>query len=346
MSYELRTPLTSIGGFAELLGGGYAGELSPKAGDYVSAILESVEPTIEADQRRSRPHHRRHTGRGVGEGAGRYRRALPCGRGDSQAARRRKVPEAGRRNRLLGRASAGRRAAVERVDRAPAPKRDRLHGTERPDRAVRAGDKKQAIIRIVDNGTGIRRKTCRVSSIVSIAWRRWVFAVRRLLASACRSLVNSSRRMAARWRSSPRKAKERPCHCRSPAAPDDLAERRETAAAGAALAQASRAGDVITLSVRSASGRRHSLAGSLPPWAMRERCRARALRLFSPMMSLSRRCGTSTSTASRIRQRLRNWAGRCRDAVLLVEWPERAGVKRWPDSLRLSLEFAHAADES
>jgi len=43
MSYELRTPLTSIGGFAELLGGGYAGELTPKARDYVSAILESVE---------------------------------------------------------------------------------------------------------------------------------------------------------------------------------------------------------------------------------------------------------------------------------------------------------------
>jgi signal transduction histidine kinase len=43
MSYELRTPLTSIGGFAELLGGGYAGELTSKARDYVSAILESVE---------------------------------------------------------------------------------------------------------------------------------------------------------------------------------------------------------------------------------------------------------------------------------------------------------------
>ena len=43
MSYELRTPLTSIGGFAELLGGNYAGELSPKARDYVSAILESVD---------------------------------------------------------------------------------------------------------------------------------------------------------------------------------------------------------------------------------------------------------------------------------------------------------------
>ncbi len=43
MSYELRTPLTSIGGFAELLGGGYAGDLTPKARDYVSAILKSVE---------------------------------------------------------------------------------------------------------------------------------------------------------------------------------------------------------------------------------------------------------------------------------------------------------------
>jgi signal transduction histidine kinase len=43
MSYELRTPLTSIGGFAELLGGGYAGELTPKAKDYVAAILESVD---------------------------------------------------------------------------------------------------------------------------------------------------------------------------------------------------------------------------------------------------------------------------------------------------------------
>ena len=43
MSYELRTPLTSIGGFAELLGGGYAGDLSAKGRDYVAAILESVE---------------------------------------------------------------------------------------------------------------------------------------------------------------------------------------------------------------------------------------------------------------------------------------------------------------
>ena len=43
MSYELRTPLTSIGGFAEMLQAGYAGKLPESASEYVGAILESVE---------------------------------------------------------------------------------------------------------------------------------------------------------------------------------------------------------------------------------------------------------------------------------------------------------------
>jgi signal transduction histidine kinase len=42
ISYELRTPLTSIAGFAEMLSGGYAGKLSATATDYVKAILDSV----------------------------------------------------------------------------------------------------------------------------------------------------------------------------------------------------------------------------------------------------------------------------------------------------------------
>ncbi|MHA6719520.1 PAS domain-containing sensor histidine kinase [Sphingomonas sp. RS6] len=43
MSYELRTPLTSIKGFAEMLQGGFAGKLSVDGGEYVEAILMSVD---------------------------------------------------------------------------------------------------------------------------------------------------------------------------------------------------------------------------------------------------------------------------------------------------------------
>jgi len=42
MSYELRVPLTTIAGFAEMLAGGYAGELEPSAKEYIDAILTSV----------------------------------------------------------------------------------------------------------------------------------------------------------------------------------------------------------------------------------------------------------------------------------------------------------------
>lgn len=42
MSYEFRTPLTSIGGFAELLDAGLGGELTDSGREYVAAILQSV----------------------------------------------------------------------------------------------------------------------------------------------------------------------------------------------------------------------------------------------------------------------------------------------------------------
>jgi signal transduction histidine kinase len=42
MSYELRVPLTSIAGFAEMLAAGYAGDLPPSAREYVDAILSAV----------------------------------------------------------------------------------------------------------------------------------------------------------------------------------------------------------------------------------------------------------------------------------------------------------------
>jgi len=42
MAYEFRTPLTSIGGFAELLGAGIGGELSDQGHEYVAAIIAAV----------------------------------------------------------------------------------------------------------------------------------------------------------------------------------------------------------------------------------------------------------------------------------------------------------------
>ena len=47
MSYEFRTPLTTIGGFAELLKSGVADRDSPQAGEYVDAILAAVERLTE-----------------------------------------------------------------------------------------------------------------------------------------------------------------------------------------------------------------------------------------------------------------------------------------------------------
>jgi len=41
MSYELRTPLTSIGGFAEMLAAGFGGPMSDRAKDYVNSILSA-----------------------------------------------------------------------------------------------------------------------------------------------------------------------------------------------------------------------------------------------------------------------------------------------------------------
>lgn len=42
MSYELRTPLTSIVGFGEMLMGGLAGELLPQQADYIASMLEAA----------------------------------------------------------------------------------------------------------------------------------------------------------------------------------------------------------------------------------------------------------------------------------------------------------------
>jgi signal transduction histidine kinase len=155
MSYELRTPLTSIGGFAELLAGGYAGEMTVKGTDYVSAILESVERLSKlindvldlttADTR------------GVALEKERVDIAGLC-RAAVETAKPRAAEKAQKLDVDIS-ASAGHvfgdarrlRESVEHV----------LHNamayTDRKGRVSLSadGDKKQAVIRISDNGSGI-----------------------------------------------------------------------------------------------------------------------------------------------------------------------------------------------
>jgi signal transduction histidine kinase len=158
MSYELRTPLTSIGGFAELLGGGYAGELTAKARDYVNAILESVERLSKLindvlDLT---------TGdtRGVALEKERVDVAGLC-RAAAETAKARAAEKAQKLNLDIS-SGAGHvfgdarrlRESVEHVLHNAIAYTDRKGSI-----SLRAdGDKKNAIIRIEDNGSGIEAK--------------------------------------------------------------------------------------------------------------------------------------------------------------------------------------------
>jgi signal transduction histidine kinase len=155
MSYELRTPLTSIGGFAELLGGGYAGDLSSKGKDYVGAILESV------DRLSKLINDVLDLTTGDARGVALERERVDIG-GLCRAALDTAKPRAAEKGQKLDAEispSAGHvfgdarrlRESVEHV------LQNAIAYTDRKGRIVlnAAGDEAQAIIRISDNGTGI-----------------------------------------------------------------------------------------------------------------------------------------------------------------------------------------------
>ena len=60
MSYELRTPLTSIGGFAEMLAGGYAGDAAASRYGICERDPRQRRPARRADRQCARPHPERH----------------------------------------------------------------------------------------------------------------------------------------------------------------------------------------------------------------------------------------------------------------------------------------------
>ncbi len=133
MSYEFRTPLTSIGGFAELLQAGIGGDLSEQGQEYIAAILSSVERLGEQIEFCARPFAKR--GRDAATGQRRYRTAAlrhPSGRGEGPAHSR--CRDHSRSARRQGRGALCRRyAAAGAGDRASARQCRGCDAAERPD---------------------------------------------------------------------------------------------------------------------------------------------------------------------------------------------------------------------
>ena len=124
-----------------------------------------------------------------------------------------------------------------------------------------------------------------------------------------------------------------------------LGSEEETAAAGAALARAARRGDVITLSGPLGVGKTAFARGFLAGLGHHGEVPSPSFAIVQPYDELT--LPVWHVDLYRIEQAseldelgLDSTA----DAILLVEWPERAGQCAWPEALQLSLEFGQGSE--
>lgn len=124
-----------------------------------------------------------------------------------------------------------------------------------------------------------------------------------------------------------------------------LSDEHETAAAGARLASLARPGDVITLSGPLGVGKTALARGFIRALGHQGEVPSPSFAIVQPYDELQPRVWHvdlyRVERSSEIDELGFDSAG---DAVLLVEWPERAGPNHWPEALALSLEFG-ATDE-
>ena len=124
-----------------------------------------------------------------------------------------------------------------------------------------------------------------------------------------------------------------------------LSTERDTAALGAALARAARAGDVIALSGPLGVGKTALARGFIVALGYEAEVPSPSFAIVQPYDDLQPRVWHvdlyRIEDAAEIDELGLDAAA---DAVLLVEWPERAGDDAWPDSLGLSLESTPNGD--
>jgi tRNA threonylcarbamoyladenosine biosynthesis protein TsaE len=124
-----------------------------------------------------------------------------------------------------------------------------------------------------------------------------------------------------------------------------LADERATAAVGAALAHQARGGDVITLSGPLGVGKTalarafiaakgHAGEVPSPSFAIVQPYED----LYPPVWHVDLYRIEHPSEIDEL------GLDSAFDAILLVEWPERAGERVWPEALSLSLEFGPSGD--
>ena len=119
-----------------------------------------------------------------------------------------------------------------------------------------------------------------------------------------------------------------------------LEDEQATAAVGAALAELAKAGDVITLSGPLGVGKTALARGLLAALGHADEVPSPSFAIVQPYEDLEPAIWHvdlyRIEDASEIDELGLDSAA---DAVLLVEWPERAGDNLWPEALTLALDF-------
>jgi tRNA threonylcarbamoyladenosine biosynthesis protein TsaE len=124
-----------------------------------------------------------------------------------------------------------------------------------------------------------------------------------------------------------------------------LSSEEETAAAGAALARVASSGDVITLSGPLGVGKTALARGFLEALGHEGEVPSPSFAIVQPYEDVDPLVWHvdlyRVEDPSEIEELGLDAA---LDAVLLVEWPERAGTNVWPDALGLSLDFGEQGE--
>jgi len=119
----------------------------------------------------------------------------------------------------------------------------------------------------------------------------------------------------------------------------------ETAAAAAALARAARPGDVITLSGPLGVGKTALARGFIAELGHQGEVPSPSFAIVQPYEDLDPPVWhVDLYRIEEVSEIEELGLDAATDAVLLIEWPERAGDNAWPDALRLSLDFAPDSD--